>query len=70
MDDPVAARIFQWERRAPAVDCTYANGERDAHQIGLADWPVLARLELAGKLTFKSDDLRRRYQAMKPALRQ
>jgi hypothetical protein len=40
--------------RAPAVDYTYANGDHGAHQIGLADWPLLLRLESAGKLIFQA----------------
>jgi hypothetical protein len=48
-----------WER-------TFANGDRDAHRIGLDDWPILLKLERAGKLTFRDYNIRERYQRMKP----
>jgi hypothetical protein len=66
MSEPVKAEIFLWERREPAVDYTYANGDRGTHRIGMDDWPILLRLECAGKLTFRDDDIRERFQRMKP----
>lgn len=66
MSEPIRAEIFTWERRDPAVDYTFSNGDRDAHPIGMDDWPVLLRLERAGKLTFRDDEIRERYQRMKP----
>lgn len=65
-NEPIAANLFLWEGLTPAVDYSYPNGDRDAHPIRLEDWPALARLEEAGALTFADDDLRRRYERMKP----
>jgi hypothetical protein len=66
MSEPIKAEVFVWERRMPAVDYTSANGDREAHPIGMEDWPILLRLERAGKLTFRDDDIRERFQRMKP----
>jgi hypothetical protein len=33
----------------------------------MEDWPILLRLERAGKLTFRDDDMRERFQRMKPS---
>jgi hypothetical protein len=60
------ARDDDWERRDPAVDYTFANGDREAHRIGLDDWPILLQLERVGKLSFRDDDIRERFQRMKP----
>jgi hypothetical protein len=32
-------KIFTWGRM-PAVDYTFANGDREAHPIGMQDWPT------------------------------
>lgn len=37
-------------------------------RIGKEDWPILLQLERAGKLTFQNDDIRARFQRMKPAI--
>jgi hypothetical protein len=66
MSKPVKAEIFLWDRE-PAVDYTYANGDRGEHRIGMDDWPILLQLERAGKLTFRDDDIRERFQRMKPS---
>jgi hypothetical protein len=55
-----------WERREPAVDYRFANGDREAHRIGMEDWPILLQLERARKLTFQNADIRERFQWMKP----
>jgi hypothetical protein len=62
----VSAEIFALERRMPAVDYTYPNGDREAHPIGMDDWPILLRLERARKLTFRDDRIRERFHRMKP----
>ena len=67
MTEPIKAEVFAWERREPAVDYTFASGDRVAHRIGMEDWPILLRLERAGKLTFRDDDVRARFQRMKPS---
>lgn len=65
----VSAEIFAAEpRRTPAVDYTYPNGDRDAHPIGMDDWPILLRLERARKLTFRDDRIRQRFERMKSDL--
>jgi hypothetical protein len=51
----------------PAVDDTFSNGAREAHRAELEDRPILLKLERAGKLTFHDDDIRERFQRMKPA---
>jgi hypothetical protein len=66
MSEPIKAEVFAWERRDPGVDYTFANGDREAHRIGLEDWPVLLQLERDGKLTFQSEEIRERFQRMKP----
>jgi hypothetical protein len=66
MNEPGKAEVFAWERRDPAVDYTFANGDREAHRIGMEDWPILLQLERAGKLTFQNDDIRARFRRMKP----
>jgi hypothetical protein len=58
MSEPIKAEIFAWEHRDPAVDYTFRNGARQAHRIGMKDWPILLRLERAGKLTFRDDEIR------------
>jgi hypothetical protein len=40
--------------------------DREAPPIGIEDWPILWQLEHTGKLTFQSDDIRDRFQRMKP----
>ena len=65
--EAVSAEVFAWERREPAVDYTFANGDREGHRLGMEDWPILLRLEGAGKLTFRDDDIRARFQRMKPS---
>ena len=67
MSELIKAEVFAWERRDPGVDYTFANGDREAHRIGMEDWPILLRLERAGKLTFRDDDVRARFQRMKPS---
>jgi hypothetical protein len=47
MSEPIKAEVFAWESREPAADYTFSNGERDAHRIGMEDWPILLRLERA-----------------------
>ena len=65
----VSAEIFAARRwRTPAVDYTYPNGDRDAHPIGMDDWPSLLRLERARKLTFRDDRIRARFERMKSDL--
>jgi hypothetical protein len=32
----------------------------------MEDWPILLQLERAGKLTFRDEDIRERFQRMKP----
>ena len=66
MSKPIKAQIFTWGRM-PAVDYTFANGDREAHPIGMEDWPILWQLEHTGKLTFQNDDIRERFQLMKPS---
>jgi hypothetical protein len=66
MSKPIKAEVFAWERRTPAVDYTFANGDREAHRIGMEDWPALLELERAGKLTFQNEVIRARFQLMKP----
>jgi hypothetical protein len=66
MSEPIKAEVFAWERREPAVDYTYPNGKRATHRIGMDDWPILLRLERAGKLTFSDDAIRERFRGMKP----
>jgi hypothetical protein len=63
---PIKAEIFAWESRDPAISYTFPNGEREAHRIGMKDWPILLELEHAGKLTFRDDAIRERFQRMKP----
>ena len=65
MSKHIKAQIFTWGRM-PGVDYTFANGDREAHPIGMEDWPILWQLERAGKLTFQNDDIRERFQLMKP----
>jgi hypothetical protein len=65
MSKPIKAQIFT-SQRMPAVDYTFANGDREAHPDRHGDWPVLLRLERAGKLSFHDDDIRERFQRMKP----
>ena len=65
MSKPIKAQIFT-SQRMPAVDYTFANGDREMHPIGMEDWPILLQLERAGKLTFRDDDIRERFQRMKP----
>ena len=67
MNEPIKAEVFAWERREPAVDYTFASGDRVAHRIGMEDWPILLRLERAGRLTFENDNIRKRFQWMKPS---
>jgi hypothetical protein len=67
MSEPIKAEIFAWEHRDPAVDYTFRNGARQAHRIGMKDWPSLLRLERAGKLTFRDDEIRQRFQLIKPS---
>ena len=67
MSKPKKAEVFALEGRDPAVEYTFANGDREAHRIGMEDWPILLRLERAGKLTFRDDDVRARFQRMKPS---
>jgi hypothetical protein len=67
MNEPVKAEFFAWERCDPTVDYTFPNGDREAHRIGLEDWPILLRLERDGNLTFR-DSIRARFQRMKPSL--
>ena len=66
MKEPVKSEVFAWERRDPAVDYTFANGDREAHRIGMEDWPILLQLERAGRITFQNDHIRARFQRMKP----
>jgi hypothetical protein len=67
MSKPTKAQIFLWERRMPAVNYTFADGDREAHPIGMEDWPTLLELERAGKLTFQNEVIRARFQLMKPS---
>jgi len=67
MSEPIKAEVFAWERREPAVDYTFANGEHEAHRIGMEDWAILLRLERAGKLSFRDDRIRQRFQLIKPS---
>jgi hypothetical protein len=67
MSKPIKAEVFTSQRRMPAVDYTFANGDREMHRIGMEDWPILLQLERAGKLTFENDDIRKRFQWMKPS---
>ncbi len=67
MSEPIKAEVFAWERREPAVDYTFASGDRVAHRIGMEDWPILLRLERAGRLSFRDDHMRQRFQLIKPS---
>mgnify|MGYP006358550199 CR=1 FL=1 len=67
MSEPIKAEVFVWERRAPAVDYTFASGDRVAHRIGMEDWPILLRFQHAGKLSFRDDHIRQRFQLIKPS---
>ena len=60
--------VFARRWSMPAVDYTYPNGDRDAHPIGMDDWPSLLRLERARKLTFRDDRIRARFERMKSDL--
>jgi hypothetical protein len=64
----VSAEIFTARRHTPAVDYTYSNGDRDAHPIGMDDWPSLLRLERDRRLTFRDDRIRERFERMKSDL--
>jgi hypothetical protein len=44
----------------------FRNGDREAHRIGLDDWPIMLELERAGKLSFRHDEIRERFERMKP----
>jgi hypothetical protein len=33
----------------------FPNGDREAHRIGLEDWPILLQLERTGKLTHRDE---------------
>jgi hypothetical protein len=33
MKEPIKAEVFAWERRDPAVDYTFTNGDREAHRL-------------------------------------
>ena len=50
MSEPIKAEVFAWELHGPAVEYTFASGDRNAHRIGMDDWPILLRLERGGKL--------------------
>jgi hypothetical protein len=52
-----AARIVAWNGKL-GVGYTYDNGKREAHPIHNEDWPIIDRLEHAGKLTYTNDRVR------------
>jgi hypothetical protein len=54
MSKPIKAEVFALEGPDPAVDYTFANGDRQMHAIGMEGWPILLELARAGKLTFQS----------------
>jgi hypothetical protein len=60
MSVPIKAEVL-WERREPAVDYTFANGDRKVHRIGREDWPILLQLVRARKLTFQNNGIRARF---------
>ncbi len=64
----ISAEIFTARRHTPAVDYTYPNGDREAHPIGIDDWPILLRLERVRKLAFRDDRIRERFERMKSDL--
>ena len=67
MSEPIKAEVFAWELHGPAVEYTFASGDRKAHRNGMDDWPILLRLERGGKLTFRDEHIRGRFQWMKPS---
>jgi hypothetical protein len=56
-----------------AIACTFERSlhvgafDRWAHRIGMEDWPILLQLERAGKLSFRDDHIRQRFQLIKPS---
>jgi hypothetical protein len=54
--------IITWEQTAGlGVAYEFENGDGEAHPIGTADWPIIKRLDRAGRLSFVRNELQSRY---------
>jgi hypothetical protein len=61
----IAARIIPWDR-AIGVGYVLPDGKRSAHPIKPVDWPIIARLEREGRLTYASEAVRERAERERP----
>jgi hypothetical protein len=58
-DDAVSARIIPWNG-ALGVAYEYPDGKHAVHPIGADDFPIIRRLDQAGRLTYTNDAIRDR----------
>jgi hypothetical protein len=68
MDDmsaAISACIVPWDG-AIGVGYVLPDGKRMAHPIKADDWPIIARLEREGQLTYSSDAARERAERERP----
>jgi hypothetical protein len=62
-----AAAMQEYAKQAKDTQLLEHATDREAHRIGIEDWPILLQLERDGKLTFRDNDIRERFQRMKPS---
>jgi len=54
--------IILWQSTADlGVAFGIENGDGETHPINADDWPIIKRLDLAGRLSFVREELRARY---------
>jgi len=58
-DAPISARIILWDGKL-GVAFQFANGRHTARPIEARDWQIIRNLKAKQKLTYSSDDVRRR----------
>lgn len=54
----MSAEILSWDGGRVGVTYTFRNGVRDARLVGPEDWPVIRKLNEAGKLSYCSEEAR------------
>jgi hypothetical protein len=63
--EAISGRIVPWDG-AIGVGYVLSDGKQTAHPIKPDDWPIIARLEREGQLTYSSDAVRERAERERP----
>jgi hypothetical protein len=57
--DAIAAQLYRTTNGQLGVAYTYADGVGEAGPVAATDWPIIRRLQRAGKLTFRDSAAQR-----------